>query len=113
MGAALKLPERYPNRWKPGQSGNVGGMPRLTNEEREAKRLIREGTIRAARRLLKLIDSEDEKMAYAASIAVLDRSELRHAAAQEDGPPVFTLDEQLAAVEAERARLLAEKQGGA
>jgi hypothetical protein len=55
---------------------NPGGRQRATPQEREAKRLLREGTIKAAKKLLALIDSTDERMAFAAAVAVLGHSEV-------------------------------------
>ena len=38
---AVESTERYPNRFKPGQSGNPGGRPKKTKEEKDALEEIR------------------------------------------------------------------------
>jgi hypothetical protein len=56
--------------FKKGQSGNPGGRSKTT---REIAQLALEGSERAIRRLIELIDSRDERVALSAAIAVLDR----------------------------------------
>ena len=92
MGAALKLYDHRNGRgqFAQGNISNPGGRPRATPEEREAKRLLREGSIRAAKKLLKLIDSDDERMAFAASTAVLGYSEV--ARVESEDPPSISLE---------------------
>lgn len=53
-----------------GKSGNPGGRPKENNE---AKQLARKHGKSALKRLVELIHSEDERVAVAASQAVLDR----------------------------------------
>jgi len=43
----------------------------MTPEQREARRVIKAGTIRAARRLLRLVESEDERVAFMAAREVM------------------------------------------
>jgi len=59
--------------WRPGETGNWRGRPRLTAEQREARALLTQGTPAAARRLLELVDSVDEKVALAACQVLLAR----------------------------------------
>jgi hypothetical protein len=56
--------------WKKGQSGNPGGR---TKTSREITQLALEGSKKAIKRLLQLVDSKDERVALSAAIAVLDR----------------------------------------
>lgn len=53
-----------------GQSGNPGGRPK---EDNEAKALARKHGKHAIRRLVTLIDAQDERVAVAAAQAILDR----------------------------------------
>ena len=57
-------------RWLPGTSPNPGGRPRTDPAIREA---LEAGSLAAARRLVALTGSEDERVALAASVALLDR----------------------------------------
>ena len=57
-------------RWLPGASPNPGGRPRTDPEVRQA---LEAGSLAAAQRLVALTGSEDERVALAASVAVLDR----------------------------------------
>lgn len=70
MAAVRRLRNGY---WAPGHSGNPRGRPKVTPEQREALRLLAEGTVKAAKKLLRLVDSEDERVALAAVQAVLSR----------------------------------------
>ena len=66
------VPERArPYKWKPGQSGNPTGRGRLYQE---CRRLAAEASPNAMRKLIKLMDAEDERVAYMATVAVLDRA---------------------------------------
>src|ERR1700730_18156649 len=66
------VPERArPYKWKPGQSGNPTGRGRLYQE---CRRLAAEASPTAMRKLIKLMDAEDERVAYMATVAVLDRA---------------------------------------
>lgn len=51
--------------------GNPGGRPRIADN---VKRLARKHSEKAVHMLVKLIDSEDERTALAASNALLDRA---------------------------------------
>ena len=57
-------------RWIAGTSPNPGGRPSTPPEIREA---LQAGSLAAAHRLVALTASEDERVALAASVAVLDR----------------------------------------
>lgn len=57
-------------RWLPGVTGNGGGRPRTDPEVRQA---LEAGSLAAAQRLVALVGSEDERVALAASVALLDR----------------------------------------
>ncbi len=61
---------RHSGRFAPGQSGNSGGRPALAPEVRQ---LAQQHCTRAIERLAELIESPDERIAVAASIAMLDR----------------------------------------
>lgn len=57
--------------WKPGQSGNPNGRPKKV---RELASIAEEHSEKAMRKLAKLIDSDDDRVALAAAQALLDRS---------------------------------------
>ena len=57
-------------RWLPGVTGNGGGRPRTDPEVRQA---LEAGSLAAAQRLVALTASQDERVALAASVALLDR----------------------------------------
>ena len=64
---------QYPNLtpWKPGQSGNPNGRPK---KNREAEAVALSNSQKAMKKLVTLIDSEDEKVALAAAQAIIDRA---------------------------------------
>jgi len=57
-------------RWLPGVTGNGGGRPKTDPAIRQA---LEAGSLAAAERLVALTASEDERVALAASVAILDR----------------------------------------
>jgi hypothetical protein len=57
--------------WQPGVSGNPTGRGGLYLE---CRRLAAEASPDAMRRLIELMDAEDERVSYMATTAVLDRS---------------------------------------
>lgn len=75
--------------FKAGQSGNPGGRPKETGEVKE---LARSHGKRAIEKLAALIDSDDERVAVAASEALLNRGYGKPAQAiiggDSDDPPV-------------------------
>ena len=60
-----------PYKWRPGQSGNPSGRGGLYHE---CRRLASEASPAAMLRLIELMNAEDERVAYMASVAVLDRA---------------------------------------
>jgi hypothetical protein len=56
--------------FKPGQSGNPGGRPKVAGHVRD---LARERQVRAIEVLTKLMESKDERVQLAAANAMLDR----------------------------------------
>jgi hypothetical protein len=60
-----------PFKWKPGQSGNPSGRGGLYHE---CRKLAAEASPTAMRRLIELMDAVDERVAYMAATAILDRS---------------------------------------
>lgn len=58
------------SKFKPGQSGNPGGRPKFDGGVRE---LAQRNCPKAIQTLVKLMDSKDERVAMAASEAVLNR----------------------------------------
>jgi hypothetical protein len=73
MGAAKrKLPAALAAKiWKPGQSGNPSGH---SGEYGVAIKLAQRAAPKAVRRLIALMDSEDERVAAVACNAILDRA---------------------------------------
>ena len=59
------------HQWRPEQSGNPSGRGGLYQE---CRRLAAEASPEAMRRLIELINAEDERVSYMATTAVLDRS---------------------------------------
>jgi hypothetical protein len=59
--------------WKKGQSGNPGGKPKLTDEQRQASEKLRKYTPEVVDRLLQLCKSKDERVAHAACKTWLER----------------------------------------
>lgn len=57
-------------KWIAGSTGNPGGRPKTDPAIREA---LEAGSLAAAERLVALTGSEDERVALAASVALLDR----------------------------------------
>lgn len=57
--------------FRPGQTGNPGGRPKAATD---VVKLARDGSEKAIKRLVKLIDSEEDRVALAAAVAVLDRA---------------------------------------
>lgn len=57
--------------FKPGQSGNPAGKAKAATD---VVKLARDGSEKAIKRLVKLIDSEEDRVALAAAVAVLDRA---------------------------------------
>lgn len=80
--------------WKPGQSGNPGGRPKVSAEVRE---LAREHGPKAIQRLVALMNSKNESVAVRASEAILDRGYGRPTQAMElagkDGGPITHKEE--------------------
>jgi hypothetical protein len=63
--------DRTPNgRYLPGVTGNPGGRPKTPTDVRSA---LEAGSLAAAQRLVELINSQDERVSLAASMALLDR----------------------------------------
>ena len=77
MGSAMSAPKRAlspalaANRWQPGQSGNPSGH---SGEYGVAIKLARRAAPKAMRRLIELMDSEDERVAAVACNSILDRA---------------------------------------
>ncbi len=70
--AKRKLPPALAaNRWRPGQSGNPSGH---SGEYGMAIKLAQRAAPKAVRRLIELMDSEDERVAVVACNAILDRA---------------------------------------
>ena len=73
MGATKRAlpPALAANRWKPGQSGNPSGH---SGAYGEAVRLAQKAAPDALRRLIELMNSEDERVAVVACNSILDRA---------------------------------------
>lgn len=57
--------------FKPGQSGNPAGRPKSTHD---LKRLAKQKTKEAFEKIVKLMESDDERVAFMACKEVLDRA---------------------------------------
>lgn len=57
-------------RYLPGVTGNAGGRPKTAPDVRSA---LEAGSVAAAQRLVELVKSTDERVALAATLALLDR----------------------------------------
>src|SRR5262249_19712473 len=64
-------PAMLDRKWQPGQSANPTGRGGLYLE---CRRLAAEASPNAMRRLIELMNAEDERVSYMATVAVLDRS---------------------------------------
>jgi hypothetical protein len=73
MGAPKRSlpPALAANRWRPGQSGNPSGH---SGEYGVAIKLAQRAAPYAVRRLIELMDSEDERVAAVACNSILDRA---------------------------------------
>jgi uncharacterized protein DUF5681 len=69
--------ERYPHYFKPGQSGNPGGRPKRTEEQRTFEQMVRSATPKAVEVLQRCLD--DPKAAWSdrmkASLALISYAE--------------------------------------
>jgi hypothetical protein len=100
-----------PYKWKPGQSGNPTGRGGLYLE---CRRLAAEASPDAMRRLITLMDVEDERVAYMATVAVLDRSGVKpidYDPVQDQTQPSWDPGK-LTAEEREQLRAILEKAAG-
>jgi hypothetical protein len=68
------------NRWQPGQSGNPSGH---SGAYGTAIKLAQRAAPKAVRRLIELMDSQDERVAAVASNSILDRAFGKPTAAEE------------------------------
>lgn len=78
--------------WVKGQSGNPGGRPKA---EAEVVALARQASPKAIERLVKLVNSDDERVSIAAANSVLDRAfgkPTQMLAGDPDLPPVGGFD---------------------
>jgi hypothetical protein len=88
-GADRLHPNMRSRMWQPGQSGNPTGRGGLYLE---CRRLAAEASPDAMRRLIALMDAEDERVSYMATVAILDRSgvgPIDYDPAQDVTPPTW------------------------
>ena len=71
LAAERRTKAAYPWRFQPGESGNPGGLSKFYWETR---RLARDAAPAVMARLIELMEAEDERVSYMATVAVLDRS---------------------------------------
>ena len=86
-GADRLHPSMRDRMWQPGVSGNPTGRGGLYLE---CRRLAAEASPQAMRRLIELMEAEDERVSYMATVAVLDRSGVKpidYDPAQDVTPP--------------------------
>ena len=67
---AVKSTEKYPNRFKPGQSGNPGGRPKKTDEEKDALEEIRKLAPGVAAKMSELLNAP--KVPAIAKVRILE-----------------------------------------
>lgn len=65
-----KTDEKYPNRFKPGQSGNPNGRPKKTPEQKDALQAIRDLAPQAAQELSNIL--HDESASHAVKLKAID-----------------------------------------
>jgi len=88
-GADRLHPTMRSRMWQPGVSGNPTGRGGLYVE---CRRLAAEASPQAMRRLIELMEAEDERVSYMATVAVLDRSGVKpidYDPAQDVTPPTW------------------------
>ena len=88
-GADRLHPSMRSRIWQPGVSGNPTGRGGLYLE---CRRLAAEASPEAMRRLIELMEAEDERVSYMATVAVLDRSGVKpidYDPAQDVTPPTW------------------------
>ena len=66
----MQVARKPDGRYLPGITGNPGGRPKINPDVAAA---LEAGSHAAAQRLVELVSSEDERVALAASMALLDR----------------------------------------
>ena len=59
--------------WRPGQCGNPNGRPKMTDDAREVKEILKAACPRAALKMVELLDCTNPKIVLATSTAILDR----------------------------------------
>lgn len=57
-----EMPEKYPNRFKPGQSGNPGGRPKKTPEELQAIAELKRMTPEAVKVVVSILKKESASL---------------------------------------------------
>ena len=57
LSAPVESRERYPNRYKKGQSGNPSGRPKMTDEQREALSMIKSLAPMAAKKMKEILSN--------------------------------------------------------
>jgi hypothetical protein len=62
---------RIQPRWKPGESGNPAGRPKAAYD---FQAMCREASPQAFRKLVELIDSDDERVSFMAANTIIDRA---------------------------------------
>ena len=72
------MPENRPKtgggRFKPGQSGNRGGRPKLTLRALEVRALCREASARVVERLTELLEDPDPSVVLKVAAEILNRA---------------------------------------
>ena len=68
--AAQETPERYPNRFKPGKSGNLAGRPKKTKEEEVLLDRLKNLTPMALDQMEKMLKSE--RIAALAKVRIIE-----------------------------------------
>jgi len=75
MSAIPEIKDRSatPGSWKPGQCGNPKGRPKMTEEDREVKAILKAACPKVALKLVELLDCANPKVVLSTCEVILNR----------------------------------------
>ena len=103
--AVQETPERYPNRFKPGQSGNPAGRPKKTKEEEVLLDRLKNLTPMALEQMEKMLKSE--RVAALAKVRIIEIILERTFGKVESAVKVTSTQESVEAAQAELEAIFA------